>query len=264
MANELTKAEAKELRTLEKVVEEGLETFMDVGIALAKIKDSQLYREVSDTFEKYCQERFCLGKAYANRLMRAAQVMNNLLPTLSGTSPIGDEVDNAGRKLPETESQARPLADLPPEEQGPAWKEAVETAPNGKITANHVQAVVKDRKAKTEVIEGPKDSVDQLIPAGLVPVFEKAGEFKKIVSALNEINRQLVALKEHPAGAHMRLQAQQIDLKNLKESIHFDMPYAVCPVCSGRAKTREANCPCKGKGWLIQVSYKNLPSEFRQ
>ena len=46
--------------------------------------------------------------------------------------------------LPATESQARPLTRLEPEEQIAAWQEAVETEPNGKVTAAHVERVVQE------------------------------------------------------------------------------------------------------------------------
>ena len=51
--------------------------------------------------------------------------------------------------LPATESQARPLTQLEPEDQAAAWQQAVETAPNGKVTAAHVQQVVDEYKAST-------------------------------------------------------------------------------------------------------------------
>ena len=46
---------------------------------------------------------------------------------------------------PVPERQLRPLAKLTPMEQKPAWEEAVASAPNGKVTAAHVAAVVDRR-----------------------------------------------------------------------------------------------------------------------
>jgi len=45
--------------------------------------------------------------------------------------------------LPATKSQACPLASLEPEKQREVWQRAVETAPNGKVTAAHVQNTVR-------------------------------------------------------------------------------------------------------------------------
>jgi hypothetical protein len=97
-----------------------------------------------------------------------------------------------------------------------------------------------------------------------VSVFNAVKSFREIVKQLTTINQELVRLKDSPAGAHLRLQNAQIDLKNLKETVRFDTPFAVCPVCEGIAKTRKANCPCKQRGWLIETAYKNLPTEYRQ
>ncbi len=126
--NTLTRGEALRLDELETTIDAGLKTFVDVGLALMEIRDSRLYRESYGTFEDYCQNRWGMVRRHANRLIVAAGVIENL-------GPIGPI-------LPKTESQARPLAQLPDDMQAEAWRLAVDTAPNGKITAAHVQSVV--------------------------------------------------------------------------------------------------------------------------
>jgi hypothetical protein len=65
---------------------------------------------------------------YANKMIAATEVVGNL-----GTMvPI----------LPENERQARPLTHLEPEQQREAWRQALETAPDGKVTAAHVEHIV--------------------------------------------------------------------------------------------------------------------------
>ena len=44
---------------------------------------------------------------------------------------------------PSTERQARALTRLPADQQCEAWKKAVETAPDGKVTGGHVYKIVK-------------------------------------------------------------------------------------------------------------------------
>lgn len=108
-----------------------------------------------------------------------------------------------------------------------------------------------------------KDEVDAEVPPGLESVFRHAADFRTMLNTLNGVNRQLKELAHHPAGAMIRLQQAEVDLENLKRTIRFDMPFAVCPVCEGFAKTRLANCPCKSRGWLNKASYGNLPQEYR-
>jgi hypothetical protein len=128
----LSEVEQSELSQCEAVIERGLKTFVDVGNALLRIRDGKLYRNTHDTFEDYCRERWSMAQGTAYRMMYAADVVSNLK-----SSPIGE-------LLPSTESQARPLVRLEPEQQVIAWQLAVETAPNGKITAAHVEQVVKE------------------------------------------------------------------------------------------------------------------------
>lgn len=48
----------------------------------------------------------------------------------------------AQKEIPE--GQLRPLTHLPPAQQKEVWQKAVETAPEGKVTAAHVQKVVEE------------------------------------------------------------------------------------------------------------------------
>jgi phage N-6-adenine-methyltransferase len=115
------------LEQCESVIERGLNTFVEVGSALMEIRDSRLYQTTHATFEDYCRERWGLARSTAYQLIDAFAVVEN--------------VRNCGQ-IPQNESQARPLTSLPPEQQIEAWKLAVETAPEGKITGAHVQSAV--------------------------------------------------------------------------------------------------------------------------
>jgi hypothetical protein len=49
----------QKLAELERVMERGLQTFVEVGKALADIRDGELYRgQGYATFEDYCQQRW--------------------------------------------------------------------------------------------------------------------------------------------------------------------------------------------------------------
>jgi ParB family chromosome partitioning protein len=134
----LTATELDELDIYEATIEKGLKTFVDVGQALASIRDRKLYRETHGTFEEYCRERWQLARSTAYQLMDASAVVEN--------------VRNCGQiEAPVNESQARPLTQLEPEQQREAWAEAVDTAPGGKVTAKHVQEVVDKVKGKPHV-----------------------------------------------------------------------------------------------------------------
>lgn len=124
----LTPIEQSELSRLESIIEKGQQTFVEVGAALMEIRDSGLYK-MHGTFEIYCKERWGYSRPRAYQLIESAKVKENL-------STIVDK--------PTHESQTRPLAHLEPEQQKEVWQKAVETAPNGRVTAEHVQDVVDE------------------------------------------------------------------------------------------------------------------------
>jgi N6-adenosine-specific RNA methylase IME4 len=130
MENKLIKYSGMELGELETVIQNGLKTFMDVGMALMVIRDEKLYREVYNTFDDYCRERWGMSRIHAYRMIGAAEATNNLLPM--------------GNIYPTNERQARPLIALSPDLQQEAWKEACNSAGDGiQPTAKQVEYVVK-------------------------------------------------------------------------------------------------------------------------
>lgn len=87
-------------------------------------------------------------KGYADqtiyRLANAGEVAENIQ-----TSPMGESAIS--------ERQLRPIAqaNLQPEQQRQVWQQAVETAPNGKVTAAHVERTVQTYKQETRQMPEP-------------------------------------------------------------------------------------------------------------
>lgn len=129
----LSMAEIRELEQHEAVIERGLKTFEEVGIALLTIRDKKLYKAYA-TFEDYCFDRWGFSRTHAYRLIDAATIVGNLK-----MSPYGDI-------LPEAEAHVRPLTQLEPPQQREAWQRAIDTAPNGKVTGPHVRRTVNDMR----------------------------------------------------------------------------------------------------------------------
>jgi 3-methyladenine DNA glycosylase Tag len=143
-ARALTREEMENLIECEEIIQDGFQTFLKVGNALLIVRDRRLYREGFFTFEDYCRDRWGMSKTHANRMISAAEVVNDL-------APMG--------AIPDNERQARPLTKLDSaEERQEAWQEAVETAPEGKVTAAHVQAVVEKRTEPEKPVEKLSES----------------------------------------------------------------------------------------------------------
>lgn len=133
VSEQLSPDETLTLEHYEHIIGEGIQTFVQVGHALLTIREQKLYRASYTTFEDYCRQRWDLSRPYAYQLIEASQVVERV-------SAMADIV-------PVNEAQARPLAKLPPEQQPEVWREVVDTAPAGKVTAKHVQETVKRVKA---------------------------------------------------------------------------------------------------------------------
>lgn len=126
----LSESEKLELNALEGMVQRGLRAFWEIGKALHQIRDKRLYRFSYETFEEYCINRWEMSRRSAYYLIEASLVYDN--------------VNHGSQILPANERQARPLTALTPSQQRKVWSQVIATAPNGKITAIHVDKVVKE------------------------------------------------------------------------------------------------------------------------
>jgi hypothetical protein len=147
--------EVSELTRCEDIIKKGMTTFIEVGMALVTIRDQRLYRDEFATFEQYCGKRWSISRPRAYQLIEAAETVGRLSTTVD--------------ILPSTERQARPLASIPAGEQSQVWQAAVDSAPDGVVTAAHVQAVVDEHKAAFNYKRDNKKSTEQDIytPQGM-------------------------------------------------------------------------------------------------
>jgi hypothetical protein len=147
-----------QLADLETVIERGLGTFVEVGDALAAIRDGRLYRSTHSTFEDYCQERWGFSRPRAYEMIHASEIVSSL-------SAIADT------PAPRTESQARALAPLKanPEQMAAAMTAATE-ATAGRPTAAAITQAVKDltaeHQAKVQDAAEFREFIDEHTPAG--------------------------------------------------------------------------------------------------
>lgn len=250
-ATSKTKARLTELTELEKhiqIIDNGLATFVDVGRALAAIRDKTLYRFSHDSFEAFCKERWGFTRRRADQLIVAANVRTIVLTFYPDY------------QAPTNEAQARELAKLDPDEQADAWVEATESVPEGEVTAAIVQEVVERRLAAvrgeeaeppTEPEEPPVtlDGLGQVVEDETLAneVFGRVDELKGLQRDIQSIRKQVKELAPQPIGAFIRLQQIDIDLKNVWAALKFSLPYAVVSDSE--------------HGWLPKDHYDRLPQE---
>ena len=155
LTTRLSKDERSDLKRCERIIKRGSKVFIQVSEALMEIRDKRLYRENYPTFDEYCKDKWGFTARHGQRLLAAKEVADNV-------RPIG--------RIPDHESQARPMVGLPPETQREVWQEAVESADDGKITAERVAEIAEPHKVEPPAPEptpepaGPVDWAAVLQP----------------------------------------------------------------------------------------------------
>ena len=74
--------DVKRLEELERVVERGSKTVLEVAAALAEIRESRLYKASHSSFAEYVEERFGFGRRWAQMLIKRT---NAELPPAAGS-----------------------------------------------------------------------------------------------------------------------------------------------------------------------------------
>lgn len=143
-AGALSVPERKLLHEQEKIIANGIATFVGVGQALMVIREKRLYRLEFSSFEDYCRSKWGFSKNHANRYIAAQTVVKNL-----------EDVDST--IVPRVESQIRPLTLLKPSEQKRVWKRVVEEIKQtGRpLTANIVTRTASDMYPDVEFYQQP-------------------------------------------------------------------------------------------------------------
>lgn len=146
------------LTELETTVRKGLNilrrTFFEVALALSEIKQRKLYSlKGYSNYTTYCIKEWKLNKTYAYDLLKAAEVVKNLIPQIENSSENFSAIaEKLNYTLPQNESQCRELSKIKdPKLQKQAWATVIESCVEGKITAQVIQKVVKQMQSTQQL-----------------------------------------------------------------------------------------------------------------
>jgi hypothetical protein len=153
---DLTAEEQTEFERCEETLRLVGQAVFDGAEALETIRDKRLYRATHSNFDTYCEERVGISGSQAHDLIKARQILQN--------------VQDSGHLLPilRNPAQALALRNVPEAEQGNVLQTAVETAPNGALTASHIKKTADEHLGKT-VPEPPQ----QEEPKPATPTLER-------------------------------------------------------------------------------------------
>jgi hypothetical protein len=102
------------------------------------------------------------------------------------------------------------------------------------------------------------DKVGQPVPEGLIVIFDRVET--EIMPQVDQVNAVLKAFRNHKNDklwGSLKINPIEEALLSVRRIILQEIPYAVCPYCSGEfSEDCEA---CKSKGWINQSQYKVIP-----
>jgi hypothetical protein len=236
MKNELS----TQLKKEEKIIQRTKGAFVECGLALARIRDGKLYRSEYETFEGYCSDKWGWGRQRAYQLIEAAETAKGLPRNVNNCL--------------QNEGQARELSKVPKDDR----EEVLEKASRGGI----ITAKTIKEAAREKVIE--LDKVGREIPEEILPDWNRAEEvgntLRQFVSKVKcEVEK---GVKEEDL---IFAELHNTDIAPI-EGVHFSLkqiiPYAVCPTCQGKNRTR---CRlCDGRGFISQFRWKQgVPEEIK-
>jgi hypothetical protein len=224
--------EEARLVELEKVIAKGKKTFVEVGLALAEIRDLRLYKSEYSNFADYCREKWGWERRYAYNLIEGAEVVRALPESVRN----GAQID--------TESAARELAKVGPGERvGVVQAIAAEGKP---VTAAAIKRHLPPPPA--EVVDG----TGWVVPTHLIPLWRRGEEVQELLSALSKIRGTLrhAQDKEDALFRELNHSAAQSYADQLFASLKQAKPFAVCPTCQGQVPDK---CMfCKGRGFVSE------------
>lgn len=191
--SKLSSLERQTLERHENAIDAANLNFIDVGRALAAIRDERLYRADFPSFERYCRDRFGYSRQRAQQLIGAAEIAVHM----------STRVDTV---VPSNESQVRPLVGRPLEEVVKIWNLANSMASGTSVTRRHVEMAVKSLFGEApkpvkpvkpiadqleDVLHSCRDLVDHLAGTDLAKLEPKLkAQLASIAEAVGELARK--------------------------------------------------------------------------
>lgn len=165
------------LHKCEKAIASKIDSFMEVGEALAEIKADKLYRESFGTFEEYCEQKWNFTARRANQIIKASEVVADVGTTFARI--VG---------APPSCGQASALAEVPEEDRADVLKAAKKAA--------------KDEGAKTVTIDAIKKASEKI---------ESAKKTGNPISQFSTETESSLPQGEHPDTTAALLVVPQLD-----------------------------------------------------
>ena len=256
--------EDERLGELEKVIAKGQKTFVEVGLALAEIRDLRLYKREYSNFAEYCQKRWGWEKRYTNYVIAGAEAVRSLPEKVGTMVPT----ERAGRELAKVAPEQRAgivqaIADEGKPVTAAEIKRRIPPPPvmrgGGSATGNLEHRTGKSGEpADRNVCPTPPppaavvDCTGHPVPTQLIPLWQRADEVQELLTILSRVKGALRTAQENrdKLFAEVNFSSALSQLDQAWTDIKTAKPFAVCPTCQGQLPD---HCTlCRGRGLISE------------
>jgi hypothetical protein len=219
----ITDEELDRFGELERRIEVGIRSFLDVGAALAEIRSERLYREAYKTFEEYCNARWGFTASRGRQLIAAVEAIASLPADLP---------------VPERATQASALARVSEEDRAAVWMDALDEADD---QARDVTCADIERAAK-RLASNPRSQSD-----GERNIEEVSDLFRQITASISTALQIAEKLSATSAREWMLTSGSALSkhLRDARDHVSSAKPAGICPECNGDRCRK-----CLDTGWV--------------
>jgi hypothetical protein len=163
--NTLTSAEVAHLNRLEAIMQRGLDTDLELGNALAEIRDASLYRATHQTFEAYLRDRWEIRRSPDDQLSQAAETAD---PPSSDPNVPAPGMEPEPRAVPRVRASGRGwLANV--------WEQARHAFGRDGVPAVDVRVTVHRREQPAELEPEPRPTLGPPVGVGAGELLARLG-----------------------------------------------------------------------------------------
>ena len=238
--------ETARLAELEKTIAKGQKTFIEVGLALAEIRDLRLYKREYSGFEEYCRKKWGWTRQHAYRLIEAAPIAksNTRVTTIRQAVALAKvEPEQRAEVVQGIVDQGKPLTGNEIKRQLPP-PPMVRRGTDGDATPHPTLPP----PPPSQVLDG----TGWPIPTQLIPLWKRVDEVQEMLTSLSRVKGSLRAAQENrdKLFAEVNFSSALSQLDQAWYDIKTAKPFAVCPTCQGQLP--EKCTLCRGRGFISE------------
>ena len=247
------------LAELEKTIARGKKTFVEVGLALAEIRDLRLYRREYGNFNEYCQKKWGWQRRYAYNLIEGAEVVRSLPESVRNCAQNEYAARELGKAKPgQRAGIVQAIVDAGKPVTAAAIKQhlppppSVPTQPGGAPRTSQRDVPTSPMVASPPPPAAVVDGTGWPVPTHLIPLWQRADEAQELLTILSRVKGTLRAAQENKDKlfAEVNFSSALSQLDQAWTDIKTAKPFAVCPTCQGQLPD---NCTlCRGRGLISE------------